>query len=70
MKFRHFDIHARHDALGWLLAGALSVIGIGLLLHLPLMGLSYLALAFIFCPLVRGPVWAKLLIALVGLIAV
>ncbi len=40
MKFRHFDIHALHDALGWVLAGALLVIGLGLLWHLPLMGLS------------------------------
>jgi hypothetical protein len=70
MTFRNFDIHSLHDALGWALAGGLAVIGFSLLWSLPLMGLSYMALALILCPQVRGQVWAKLLIALVALIAV
>lgn len=69
MSFPNVELHSLHKALGWVLAGALAVIGISLLWQVPWMGLSYLALALILCPVVRGPVWAKLLIALVGLIA-
>jgi hypothetical protein len=61
------DLKAAQSVLEWAMVGLLIPIGLLSITDDWLIGLSYIALALILCPLTSGARWLKITIALITL---